>query len=62
MIRIEAMINLISLFLQQHHYFDGISNASQVNYAKSITTYTFRHSTSVIFSTVRGKTNLIAKY
>jgi len=40
-IRIGAIIKLISLFLQQHHYIEGIFNASQVNYEESITMYTF---------------------
>ena len=41
--RIGPMINLISILLQQHHYFKGIFDASQVNCEESITTYTFRH-------------------
>ena len=61
-IRVEVMINLIFLFLQLHHYFEGIFDASLVDYEKSITTYIFRHFTSVIFSTVRGKTKLMVKY
>ena len=55
-IRIGTTINLISFF-QQHHYFESIFDASQVTYEKSIAAYTFQHSTSVIFSIVRGKLN-----
>ena len=60
-IRIGTTINLSSFF-QQHLYFESIFDASQVTYEKSITAYTFGHSTSVVFSTVRGKTKLIDKY
>ena len=61
-IRIGPMINLIALYCQQHYYFEGIFDASQVNYEKSITTYRFQHSASVISSTVRGKTKLMVKH
>ena len=63
-IRIGPMINLIALYFQQHYCCPTttLCDASQVNYEKSITTYRFQHSASVISSTVRGKTKLMVKH